>query len=445
MYELKDVCDYFINDLTPLAPQYGHDIPRIGTIQGVDSRFFYYPLNVILGDLHLWAGGQAHYREAALCYYRYITERNSNGVAYPTGISRVSWPMNTSNYNRPADSWTTDFYGAAERNYGNNSELITIIAGDSLPSEPNYSKLRQYFNSNSENDYKASIVPSEGLKELSEAQQYCIVSANKTVSYAPHGLLNNLSGDLRLSQAWNNLENVTVTYNNGTSERIDNYQSIAKWNSNSRNVPILRRQMVYLRMAEALNLAGYPRMAFLILSSGINNTVISEEVAPYYDTDADKAYLNNFDFTTVITQGNNTAYIVYDIEQLVGTSTRAGNTQGIHSRGSGFTPANEFYTLPNDTIEPDAAKRAQLVKEQQEVVDSLILNEGALEFAFEGTRFYDIMRFALRKSDPGAFMTQQITRRQGEAGRAAVASEILTNLRDPRNWYMRWNNGAVGY
>ena len=81
---------------------------------------------------------------------------------------------------------------------------------------------------------------------------------------------------------------------------------------------------------------------------------------------------------------------------------------------------------------------------QQAYVDSLLLNEEALEFAFEGTRFYDIMRFALRQSNPGAFMAEHIYARRGEANRPEVQAEIKNSLTDQRNWYLRWK-GKIGY
>ena len=56
------------------------------------------------------------------------------------------------------------------------------------------------------------------------------------------------------------------------------------------------------------------------------------------------------------------------------------------------TPLNDRYALINDTIEPDLQKRQQLVAEQQLFVDSLLLNENALELAFEGFRFFDLAR-----------------------------------------------------
>ena len=75
---------------------------------------------------------------------------------------------------------------------------------------------------------------------------------------------------------------------------------------------------------------------------------------------------------------------------------------------------NSHYVLPNDTIETDPQKHRQLVAEQQQVVDSLLLDEEALELAFEGTRYYDLMRFAMRQSKPADFMAKYIFARRGE-------------------------------
>jgi len=430
-YQLQDVCDYFIADLAPLSPLYGNDVPQIGVIQGVDSRFFYYPLDVILGDLHLWAGGKVHAREAARCYHKFLTEHNRNS-AYPTGIDRMAWGQNTNTYLRPSDlSWRTSFSGTRERRYSSENELITTIPGDSLPSEANYSQLRNYFNSNIDNDFKVCIKPSAGITELSESQKFCRVASNGTsVSYAPTGLSNNRSGDLRLWGAFASTENMNVIYSNGQTDCISYYQQLYKWDNGSRNVPILRKQMVYLRLAEALNVGGYPRAAFMILSNGLNKKVLTDSINPYCNP-ADTVFLESISFPT----GD---YPVMTADHLVGKSVTKHNTMGIHSRGAGWTPLNDYYKLPNDTIEPDDTKRAQLISEQQLYVDSLILEEGALECAFEGTRYYDLMRYCLRQSDPGKMMQYYIYGRRGKNERAAMASEIKTNLLDQRNWYLNF-------
>ena len=78
--------------------------------------------------------------------------------------------------------------------------------------------------------------------------------------------------------------------------------------------------------------------------------------------------------------------------------------------------------------------------DQQEYVSQLLLTEEALEFAFEGTRFYDVMRFALRSSNPGEFMADIISAR---AGSKNVSEDIRTKLRTQSNWYLKWN-GKIG-
>ena len=67
--------------------------------------------------------------------------------------------------------------------------------------------------------------------------------------------------------------------------------------------------MVYLRLAEALNRAGYPRFAFQILARGVNNDVIGEYVLPYCHTASDSAFVSQFNFPFTA----NTGYIVRDI------------------------------------------------------------------------------------------------------------------------------------
>ena len=430
--DLQTVCSFFIDDLATIPERYNSEYPGYRTIRGVDSRLLYFPLSIIRGELYLWrasvTGNNDDYRQAALNYYKYISERNGQLSAYPTSINFQMWMPGSS-------TWMSSYSvtSGSSESYSEDGELITMIPGDSIRAEGNYSELRNLFTSREENDFKVSITPSSRMIEISAAQANCCVSSNGTsVIYAPQGLANFRSGDLRFS------ENYSEGFRRDrfTGERIET-QTIRKHND-SRNVHIYRRMMVYLRMAEALNMAGYPRMAFKILSEGLSNRVIQNQIMPYYDSEskADSVFLAKFDF-------NDTRYGVVTIDDSTGARSQQHNMMGIHTRGSGWTPMNEYYQLPNDTIEPDLTKRAQLVKEQQVFVDSLILNESALEFAFEGTRYYDIMRYALRQSNPGAVMGKYIGARLGEANRSAMA-DIVNKLADERNWYLNWKN-KIGY
>ena len=68
---------------------------------------------------------------------------------------------------------------------------------------------------------------------------------------------------------------------------------------------------------------------------------------------------------------------------------------GLHSRGSGWTEFNEHYAFP---VAPEGV--ADTLQYQMEKVEDMLVDEGALELAFEGQRFYDLMRVALRRNDP---------------------------------------------
>ena len=428
-YDLQAVCQYFISDLQPLAERYGNEYPGYGTIRNTDSRFFWFPINIVLGDLNLWLGSatanNAAYREAALRYYKYISERNGQNSTYSTSLSLMTWTPGNSTWMALTGWGNLNFFN--DENYSSDSELITMIAGDSIRAEGNYSELRNIFTSREENNYRVSVTPSQGLINLSESQMHCCVSkSGQSVYYAPEGLSLHRTGDLRLFNVYRTgYTNDPITGNRIETQTIDKYSSV-------RNVHIYRRQMVYLRMAEALNLAGYPRMAYQILSQGINNTVLSEEVYPYY-SESDSVYISQFDFPA-------SRYGIFEVENLVNNRTTGViNTLGIHTRGSGWTPMNEFYQLPIDTLQTEAAQTPRL----QAFVDSLILNEGALEMAFEGTRYYDLMRYAMRQSNPGQTLASYVYARRGKQNSDAMRSEIAKDLTDQRNWYLQWN-GKIG-
>ncbi|MDY3271593.1 MAG: RagB/SusD family nutrient uptake outer membrane protein [Prevotella sp.] len=414
--DIREVCDYLIADIAPYADI---ETPNYGEIRNTDSKLFYFPIYILLGDLNLWAG---HYKEAAVAYYKYLSTRNGAESAYPTSINCSRWYNVGSNWQMTNDSWSANMF--MSESMSQNGELITMIPGDSIPSEGNYSELRNIFNSSSDNNYKVSAQPSQRIIEISAAQKYCDVSyPAKKVVYAPEGLQYLRTGDLRLFSVWNSPATGLTFMSDG--KIITDFSSLVKYSS--RNVHIYRRTMVYLRLAEALNRAGYPRFAFQILKRGLNNSVIEEHVLPYYPES--EAWIRQFDFP-------NLKYVLlsdYDADE---------NTMGIHSRGSGRTDVNEYYEMPDDTLETDPAVRLNY---QIEKVEDLIMQEEALEFAFEGYRFYDLMRVALRRNDP-SYLADKVYQRKGAENVGVMRAAIRCDLTDTRNWYLNWNDKiGLGY
>ena len=438
-YDLAQVCQYFIDDLATIPREFENQVPGYGdNVRSNHSHHFFFPVNIVRGDLYLWLGstmgreaGKPMFEKAAKAYYNYINDRNNNSY-YALGTNLVWWQSGTTSWERPSDSYSGQF---VSEGYSSQCELITMIPGDSIPAEGHYSQLRNLFNSSKDNDYEVSIIPSKRLQEISESQPNSVVTNNPNVAtIAPNNLSEHKTGDLRLWTVW------SESYMNDNILGRVELQYIYKYST--RNVHIYRRTLVYLRLAEALNLCGQPRLAYKILERGLNDEVIENEVYPYISAEDSTWVANNIHFPT-------TLYPVMESAYLVTGGTF--NTMGIHTRGAGFSPMNDYYDIDGEFHWPylfneedststfDTAYYEQIKKRQMEQVDSLVLNEEALEFAFEGYRYYDLMRFALRSENPGQFLTERVNKRRGQNGTEGI------DLTNRQKWFMRWGNGKIGY
>ncbi len=445
MLSLEGICDYFINDLQPYK---NIDLPDYSKIDDrINPHLCFFPVPVVLGDLLLWKGAISqnplYSRQAAQSYYDWIkTERSYKGFTR-TGQWRREWSSSalesgeyymvnswSSGVSMPFTSSDVTAYGG----YGN--EMFTIIPMDSAANDGYYNRLRDLYNTTENNDYQASLSPSRCMIQYSESQAYCGETSAGTLVYPtkedideeemPYG-----AGDLRLSGRL-----TTGRYRvNGV---YTDMQKIDK--TNLQDIYIYRVGQIYLRMAEALNHAGFPRFAYAILSTGLSNNVIEKYVLPYCGTTADTLWVKNFDFPN--------AYFSTPVD--VSTDY---TMIGLHSRGSGNTVKNERYLVsaytdstdyPKDpsslTFAADSAAWAARAQAREIVlVDSLIDNEQVLETSFEGCRFYDIMRMALRKGDP-VYLADKVSRRNGNG---EVDTRLKALLSDQRNWYLSWK-GQIG-
>jgi hypothetical protein len=76
------------------------------------------------------------------------------------------------------------------------------------------------------------------------------------------------------------------------------------------------------------------------------------------------------------------------------------------------------------------ATRQDTIDYQIPEVEDMIIDEMALEGAFEGYRYYDLMRVALRRDD-ASYLADPVSRRQGN-----VDTELKTKLMNQKNWYL---------
>ena len=388
--DIQTICETFIADLTPYV---GVNLPDFGSVEGLESKWFFIPMRALLGDLCLWAG---RYQEAARWYHDYLTDKYE-----PLQMSTmyVNWPSSSQFVNPIASYAPTTMIGST-------ADLQCIIPMELRVFDGTISQLTNLFESTEENNYFYELTPSSGMAKISADQIYCFEvttpgSTTKDTLYAPRmGFVRGeYVGDLRYSQ---NYRISSFGAQDEYSEYNSYFQSIRKIASSW--IPLYRTTMVYLRYAEALNRAGYPQSAFCILKYGICDEVLGNHVDPVELSLAGE--LVDFDPNVFLYEG----------------------VLGIHSLGSGDSHANAYYVLP----QPDGAlpTRQDTVNYQIPLVEDMIITEMALEGSFEGYRYYDLMRVALRRNNP-AYLADPISLRTGTQN-----ATLKALLMDPKNWYL---------
>lgn len=136
------------------------------------------------------------------------------------------------------------------------------------------------------------------------------------------------------------------------------------------------------------------------------------------DTDMAEAVLNN-----------GTNYSVRERDQM-GIRGRIGlgsDNDGIFMTDDKFT----FDPFTNEILGYSSLSGQFLAK--QELFEERIMDERARELAFEGERFYDLMRVAKRRNDP-AFLAKAVSDKFPPGRREA----IYTHLLDESNWYINY-------
>ena len=383
--DIQQICNYFINDLTPYALV---ELPHFGTIGSWNSDMFFIPMRVLLGDLCLWSG---RYEEAARWYNSYLNDKDMP-IIMRSG-NRIQW-NNVTEFQRPQDSYYVT----------SSEEYLSIIPMEERIFDGTVSDLNNVFNSTRENNYYYQLAPSAGMRRISAEQIYCKEYKTETTTdtvYVPRSGFSDdiLVGDLRL---YSNYRLSSRGGQNPYSEYSSLMQTIYKlW---SDRIATYRKNMVYLRYAEALNRAGLPQSAMAVLKYGL----CDENIRAYVDS---------------LEQVKAGDLIAFDKNVF----TRE-NTIGIHSLGSGDSQCNNYYVLPQP--QSQLATRQDTIDYQIPLVEDMIVTEMALEGAFEGYRFYDLMRVALRRGDP-AYLADPISRRNGQ-----VDDQLRTLLMDTNNWYL---------
>ncbi|WP_299669136.1 RagB/SusD family nutrient uptake outer membrane protein [uncultured Polaribacter sp.] len=194
------------------------------------------------------------------------------------------------------------------------------------------------------------------------------------------------SGDNRASVSYTGISDMA---------RITKYQyDYFTWN---------RVAKIYLRYAEAINYAGYPYHALTIVNGIFNDPNTLPQMALIFNNTED--FLN------------------FDVNQYYVTNSSDVPTSGNLGVRGRVSMAPVF--IDSNVSNEEAIKLA----------GELILNEMALELAFEGNRWEDLVRFSKRANNP-VIISEAVAQKFETSGDASSAAKVRAILMNPENWYL---------
>ncbi|MGC3979427.1 MAG: RagB/SusD family nutrient uptake outer membrane protein [Paludibacteraceae bacterium] len=393
--------------ISDLLPYRDIEEPKLGTLRDYNTNLSYFPVRFLLGDLYLWSG---QYENAANEYYdliynnRYLIQKD----VFVTSRAVVKG----TDHDAFTGSWTFTNFGWSGLFQPNTIEQITDIG---VTNE--YKKL---FSLDSLTQNK-TLLPSAIALNNWDIQNYFYSAKLDTL------------GDLRKYQS---------VYNDGSwlfedifsPNKIKDFYIYKYLIMNPLQTPsttaykvakqviVYRVALLYLRYAEALNRLGKPNSALAVLKNGLNaSNLKNPKVVP------------NKELNRVITQSiiksklhptedsikYDTTYVAPRYMNFAGTQF---NTNiGIRMRSLGNANLDTTYVIPKLNSKNDSIL----------YVENKISDELALETAFEGNRFHDLMRFAIRRND-NTYLAEKVAAKHIN-NKEAIKSKLLNR----QNWYIR--------
>ncbi len=363
--------------LEELAPRLIEDLLPWRDVEWSYFEGYCFPVRFVLGDLYLWTGQYENaaneyrdliFKKRFLVYSSLSNTREVTNNAF-TGIYKSrGWDNIFENYAELITAIT------ASNQYGHQFDLDSLV-------------------------WNRKIIPSTvSINNWDSAMYY-------------HSSTLDTLGDLRkIGSVVSNVKlyssNTVTSYSTIVTPKTENYiykyilmNPASKDNKSSKQIMVYREALLYLRYAEAVNRLGKPNLAMAVLKNGLNRvTLANRKIIPA--SEIGNALPNYMNFT----------------------DNRFDNNVGIRMRGCG--------NVNNDTTYYVIPKLANLTDSVQKVED-LIVKELALETAFEGNRFHDLMRVAIRRND-NSYLANLVA-----AKHLSNKEAIKTKLMDRANWYLK--------
>lgn len=372
------------------------------TLDAYQTVKFFINKKCLLGDLYLWKGS---YRKAA-GYYREVMDLATQGTQGENYFSqyKLAWSGNANlyvTYTRGGDAssltytdgWGSMFSAGDERF---NREMIWTLPYDSKFKPENH-----LVNLFSPIGGSYLVKPSaEIYKYWDEQQQRPLAITGPGIPYDARKLLSvsTIGGQPAIVKFIANYINVP------TGLPLNFLNKNGKWF-------LFRQAHLHLRFAEAANRDGYPKLSFALLNNGIVDV---------YDDPAitDKTNLQN-------------TFFYPDPYRFDARNGTIPNFRGPWYRNVGVRERANLVNYPiTATSLTDSIAQLEVA----------LIQEQALETAFEGTRWPDLLRVAIRRNDP-AFIADKVYEKLRKNGASAGAATQARAKLMSRDWFLpfKWN------
>jgi hypothetical protein len=395
---LEEIAPLLIEDIFPYQDV---EEPRLGTLSNYNTNYSYFPIRALLGDLYLWLG---QYEQAAQAYYDLFYHEERFVIADERYESYID-VLNNAFTNTYIVNWSMIFNPES-----GTEEYVTNLATTN--------EFGQKFELDSLTSNK-TLRPSKIAIDNWNNQMYYYSAVLDTV------------GDLRKIGSVS-LSNKALVFSLSDSEiEHDDYyiykylllnKPSEEYRNRAKQVLVYRKALLYLRYAEALNRLGKPNAAFAVIKNGLNNSVlanrrvipnrelqreITEVIIP---SQLDPA-VDSIRYDTIYTPP-----VYMDFREY-----KFNDNIGVRMRGLGRVNRDTtHYIIPNLPTLQDSIL----------FVEDKIQEELALEMAFEGNRYHDLMRIAIRRDD-NEYLAEKVAK--SHLDYSTVKSKLMTR----ENWFIK--------
>jgi len=424
MIKLDALIDSLVSftERLPYTADYPTGATLITTVDGYATQRFFINKNVLLGDLYLWDG---QYDKAADRYKRVmeINGPSGNSEAFFNQYRISSFSDAAVTYSRAQDFtsliYTPGWRYLFERGQDNqfNYEWIWV-----LPFDKSFEPQNPLIDLFSPNGGSYLVKPSQLAIDNwnSQTQVFTYVSGTSTAAAV---LRDNFPLDSRGVFTYRYINGQPVImkylYNYLGSDLLPGniFNKTGKWF-------LTRAATLHLHYAEAANRAGKMKVAYALVNRGIKEA---------YDT------LPGAARTRDVTNWQQTFLpYPYDFDAREGDAPSYRNNwyrnQGIRGRAAlrsvKFDSAKYFNLGASGFFKPLTDSLGFM-----QFVENMIVDEDGLELAYEGNRWSDLVRVALRKNDP-SFLANKIATKFERAGNAGLAASIRARLSNKDNWFL---------